>query len=331
MWVFTEIGFFSVVSYDENRAPTNEKKFEREYLDSKSKKSWWSFDFPKFKKAAENPKVMVRARVRADLEALLDYFPEKVEITEWKARDYPYRVIVLQDWWAAAISELSEEIGYTNFKNRVTETQGHERHMLYMSVWSAMHSAESKLKPKSSAGDFGSGGSYGSYGGYGGSSSGFTSRHTDWWDKEHGDKRFKGRGKNGKHKNGKGKQEPANVELPLITSTDQLTTADLDWLDDMPASELAAMGITEGEVDDLRAKATEEDEARRALSDPFHVDANPLGLLESAVPALQGVRASLPYPGRCAECGGDRDYSVGGKPSDLCYACSHPYPKSETK
>ena len=150
MWIFTQVGFFSVVCYDENRAPGNEAKFEdtAEGTDKKGKYSYSFFNFPKFTKAKKDPKVMIRSRVLEDLEDLLPYLPKGAEILHWRGHDYPYRVVVLQAAWAKAAAKLSGEIDYTNFKNRVKEKQGYARSGLYLNVWLAMSDAERKLKPE---------------------------------------------------------------------------------------------------------------------------------------------------------------------------------------
>jgi hypothetical protein len=330
MWVFTEIGFFSVVSYDANRDPENENKFSKKYVDPKDKKAWWSFDFPSFKKPDKDPKVMVRARVRIDLENLLEYLPGEAKITEWKARDYPYRVVIPQEWWSVAISELSEDINYTNFKNRVTDAQGHERHMLYMTVWSAMNNAEEKLKPKKYDNR-----GYGGHSGYVGSSG---NADAEWWNARTGQYEGgkskplpKGKG-NG---NGKGRRDPDDTlgrELDVVwTRPDQLTVEDLDWLDSLPLTELSRLGISDADMDELHRREDarlEADRDREAdLSDPHHVVSDPAqSLLDAA--SRHGVQTTLPLPGRCEKCGGERNYMVGGKATALCYACLHPYPSA---
>lgn len=115
MWIFTEIGFFSVVrGDDEDGVPT----------------------------------VMVRARVRDDLVSLLECYGDELEpepILEWSGRDYPYRVIMARDEWAQILLALGMELDYPNFKNRVAQVSGAMRAQAYGAVWSVMLRLEEKL------------------------------------------------------------------------------------------------------------------------------------------------------------------------------------------
>jgi len=115
MWIFTEIGFFSVVrGDDEDGVPT----------------------------------VMVRARVRDDLVSLLECYGDELEpapILEWPGRDYPYRVIMARDEWAKILLALGMELDYPNFKNRVAQVSGAMRAQAYGAVWSVMLRLEEKL------------------------------------------------------------------------------------------------------------------------------------------------------------------------------------------
>jgi hypothetical protein len=86
-----------------------------------------------------NPdQIVVRGRVRSDLVALVKLVDRKVPIGG-KATDYPHRVVLSRDEWNGALAQMSEAIDYTNFKDSVTARQGHERHDVYMRVWSALH------------------------------------------------------------------------------------------------------------------------------------------------------------------------------------------------
>jgi hypothetical protein len=115
MWVFTRHGFFSVVAGDP--APDG------------------------------MPLVMVRARVRADLERLAES-EQLGPILEWPGRDYPYRVIVPRDTWARLMFEAASDIDYSNFKGMTARELGHARAGLYHDVWDVMFDAEKKLGPR---------------------------------------------------------------------------------------------------------------------------------------------------------------------------------------
>lgn len=101
MWIFTNRGFFSVVE------------------------------------DADDPTMFqVRARAKGDLENLKDMIPG-LKIVELGAhRDYPYRIFVERGAWAQVMTELTDDIDYTNFKDSVTAKQGNARHDVYMQIWS---------------------------------------------------------------------------------------------------------------------------------------------------------------------------------------------------
>jgi hypothetical protein len=100
MWVFTSIGFFSVVADD-----------------------------------VHPDAVKVRARVRGDLEALRERYLPDLEILESADTDYRFRAFVLRDEWAHAAHALAADIDYPNFKSAVAERQGYARAKRYAKVW----------------------------------------------------------------------------------------------------------------------------------------------------------------------------------------------------
>lgn len=115
MWVFTQVGFFSATLFDE-MCPTDTR-------------------------------IQVRARVRADLEALVArYCAEPVEILQWPGRDYPYRIIITRQQWAEIVSQVVLEIDYGNFKDRVKAVQGGLRSAYYGDVWGVLYDLEAKLR-----------------------------------------------------------------------------------------------------------------------------------------------------------------------------------------
>lgn len=103
MWLFTREGFFSVVC-----ARQGDGKRGRP-IDPK--------------------RVMVRARVRAHLEALQARFPELLggcEIREFPGADYAWRLFVPKSVWAEVVRRLAEDIDYDNFKAATARRQGPE-------------------------------------------------------------------------------------------------------------------------------------------------------------------------------------------------------------
>src|SRR4051794_37474035 len=100
MWLFTSIGFFSVVAYD-----------------------------------AHPDTFKVRARARQDLEALRERYLPDLEIVESDHTDYRFRAFVLRDEWTHAAQALAADIDYPNFKSVVAERQGNGRARRYGKVW----------------------------------------------------------------------------------------------------------------------------------------------------------------------------------------------------
>lgn len=106
MWLFTDFGFFSAVQHRD-----------------------------------EPTKVMVRARARADLQALLDRnsFVGDVDIVTTRAADYPYRIVMDKSTWSEVASRAASNVDYDNFKWAVANRQGWGRADAYHHVWHACH------------------------------------------------------------------------------------------------------------------------------------------------------------------------------------------------
>jgi hypothetical protein len=102
MWVYSSIGFHSVVMSDD-------------------------------------PDVLVvRGRVRRDLERvqqlLLVLGHGPLEILESKWRDYPYRILAARGEWADVLGALAASVDYRNFKNAVGQIQEPEREICYQKL-----------------------------------------------------------------------------------------------------------------------------------------------------------------------------------------------------
>ena len=78
--------------------------------------------------------LLVRARTRADLEALRAQI-EDIEVFEKPEADYRWRARVLREQWLAAVAQLAAGVDYPNVKDAVHERQGPRRSSLYMKVW----------------------------------------------------------------------------------------------------------------------------------------------------------------------------------------------------
>ena len=105
MWIFTPIGFFSVAKKEHD---------------------------------AED-EITIRARVRADLEALKAYVASMSEIREDRNADYWYRATAKHEDFAEAAAQLVRDIDYSNFKNQVAYKQGSNRSSRYREVSSVMY------------------------------------------------------------------------------------------------------------------------------------------------------------------------------------------------
>ena len=119
MWLFTRYGFFSAVSA---------RKEDEKYGQS-----------------IDPDRIMVRARVRGDLESLKNRFPDllgQCDIHAFIGTDYAFRIFVDKQIWSRVLSKLAEETDYDNFKSEVARHQGIAgaayEHSLH-EVWSVMH------------------------------------------------------------------------------------------------------------------------------------------------------------------------------------------------
>lgn len=116
MWIFSEVGFFSVVE------------------DWKDKRVVW-----------------VRARWKKDLEQLKvitrnnDIGFRVRKIMETPDHDYPFRVRMQKRYWAMVLFYLGDNIEYGNFKGAILD-QDPERERVYMRVWSVMKEAANPSK-----------------------------------------------------------------------------------------------------------------------------------------------------------------------------------------
>lgn len=119
MWMFTKLGFFSAVLKDD----------------------------AELRKPVEEQVVMVRARVRGDLDLLRAFYaPDLGPTLEWPGRDYPYRAMLTKRGWAEALARSALDTDYTNFKDTVAKVQGYARAHIYGTVWSILNDLEDKLK-----------------------------------------------------------------------------------------------------------------------------------------------------------------------------------------
>ncbi len=107
MWLFTTIGFFSVV----------QKPGEAQ--------------------------LTVRARVAADLDRLRErYLPTMSATVANAGTDYPFRARVSRKAFSEAMARMGEDIDYANFKNEVAKVSGKGRAGIYSGVWTRLLALE---------------------------------------------------------------------------------------------------------------------------------------------------------------------------------------------
>ena len=107
MWLFTTIGFFSVVQKPRQSGLT------------------------------------IRARVAADLDQLRErYVPSLSATIVGAGSDYPYRATVRHEEFAQALGQMARDITYANFKSEVARKAGHRREQTYGKVWRVLHELE---------------------------------------------------------------------------------------------------------------------------------------------------------------------------------------------
>jgi hypothetical protein len=105
MWIFTEFGFFSIVSH------------------------------------RSKPMIsLVRGRVRSDLLAFAARAGvDPCCVFEDAGADYRYRLELPKTKVQRVLSSTVEAMNYDNFKARVEELQGIRREQVYMAIWSHLN------------------------------------------------------------------------------------------------------------------------------------------------------------------------------------------------
>lgn len=111
MWLFTETGFVSVVADPQDK-----------------------------------DKMVVRARDKASLQPLMDEYG--VKMVNLKNRDYPHRVFLTRKQFVDWLVQAGEDLTYTNYKNRVSQTRGYDFASPLHDVWATMLRLEDLGKPK---------------------------------------------------------------------------------------------------------------------------------------------------------------------------------------
>jgi hypothetical protein len=92
---------------------------------------------------SDDRQIVVRSRIKADLERFLDraYAPEptiRPEILTGIGTDYAHRVFVPKWVWVEYVTEMAEEIDYSNFKAAAVPANDRDRSHAYYSVWNVL-------------------------------------------------------------------------------------------------------------------------------------------------------------------------------------------------
>ena len=110
MWLFTTLGFFSIVQ-----------------------------------KHRQN-KLTVRSRIASDLDGLrLCYLPELSPTVNGGGTDYPFRATISHDDFSRGLARIGGDIHYENFKTAVGKAQGGRREAVYHKVWQALTELEEAI------------------------------------------------------------------------------------------------------------------------------------------------------------------------------------------
>lgn len=111
MWVFCKEGFFSAV----------------EHLGDKSK-------------------ILLRARLKGDLERLFAKNGIDAEVEATPEADYAFRATISKSDWTKVMAATAADIDYCNFKDRVHERSCGIRNDAYMNIWCDIREAQEKAR-----------------------------------------------------------------------------------------------------------------------------------------------------------------------------------------
>jgi hypothetical protein len=142
MWIFTPIGFYSVVQHRDDPGLMLIRTRAVEDLENLfrfAESSWGNMVG-----GSVVPEIAFRA---ADTHLAKEPNAERITrypIIQNPAADYAYRSFLPRTWWNTVASQLANAVDYPNFKDRVKEVMGPERAEIYLRVWSAMHELQAR-------------------------------------------------------------------------------------------------------------------------------------------------------------------------------------------
>ncbi len=104
MWVFTRDGFFAVVF-----------------------------------KACQRDEIMIKAKSKADLLALLQKVGDDSPVHEITESDYRFYVILKKRLWSQYLTEYLESLDYESVRDHIVSPADTARHQAYQTVWTTMY------------------------------------------------------------------------------------------------------------------------------------------------------------------------------------------------
>ena len=84
--------------------------------------------------------IQVRARDRKSLEPLVKLTGAAIAATP--LADYPYRIAMTNEQFAAWVSQVALSVNYNNFKSEIADIRGYGFAKPLIQVWSVMHEVE---------------------------------------------------------------------------------------------------------------------------------------------------------------------------------------------
>ncbi len=106
MWLFTTIGFYSIVQKPGQDCLT------------------------------------IRARVAADLNRLREQYLPDLSPTEPEVVDYPFKATISRESLMRGMEKIIGDINYNDFQTEVVRRMGFEREHIYTEIWDVLHELE---------------------------------------------------------------------------------------------------------------------------------------------------------------------------------------------
>lgn len=143
MWLITDKGFISAVEYKTRKDHTEQLPEVLRPWSQAAIETATEAEMIAHEKLVGNGFILARARVAADLEQLIPYFPQ-LEIKEDKGADYKFRAVVPREAFAACVADAAWDINYdSHFKEVVRDRSPKEgaegRYEAMLATWTALN------------------------------------------------------------------------------------------------------------------------------------------------------------------------------------------------